>query len=39
MGLDNGLVPNSRQAIIWINDCPVQGRTYAAQDGDQLMAR
>ena len=30
IGLDNGLVPNRRQAIIWTNDCLVYWRIYAS---------
>ena len=35
-GLDNGLVPNRRQAIIWTNADPVYWRIYAALWGDEL---
>ena len=31
IGLDNGLTPNRRQAIIWTNADPIQWRIYAAQ--------
>ena len=30
IGLDNGLAPNRRQAIIWINDDLVYWRIYAS---------
>ena len=36
-GLDNGLVPNRRQAIIWTNADPIQWRIYAALGGDGLI--
>ena len=36
IGLDNGLAPNRRQAIIWTNDDPVQQWIYAALGGDEL---
>ena len=32
-GLDNGLAPNKRQAIIWTNADPVHWRIYAALGG------
>ena len=35
-GLDNGLAPNRRQAIIWTNDDPVQRRIYALLDLNEL---
>ena len=35
VGLDNGLVPNRRQAIIWTNAEPIHWRTYAALEGGQ----
>ena len=36
MGLDNGLVPFRRQAIIWTNAEPIHWRIYAALGGDEL---
>ena len=36
IGLDNGLVPMRRQAIIWINDDPIHWRLYATLGGDEL---
>ena len=37
-GLDNGLAPNRRQAIIWTNVDPIHWRIYAALGGgDELM--
>ena len=36
IGLENGLVPNRRQAIIWTNADPIQWRIYAAMGGDEL---
>ena len=38
VGLDNGLVPNRRQAIIWTNADPIHWRIYAALRGDELTA-
>ena len=35
-GLNNGLVPNKRQAIIWTNAGPIHWRIYAALGGDEL---
>ena len=35
-GLDNGLAPNRRQAIIWANADPIHWRIYAALGGDEL---
>ena len=35
-GLDNGLVPNRRQAIIWTNADPIHGCIYAAPGGEEL---
>ena len=35
-GLDNGLVPNRRQAIIWSNADPIHWGIYAALGGDEL---
>ena len=35
MGLDNGLAPNRRQAIIWTNADPNHWRIYAALGGDE----
>ena len=37
IGLDNGLAPNRRQAIIWTNAQPIHGRIYAALGGDELI--
>ena len=37
-GLDNGLVPYMRQAIIWTNADPILLRMYAALGGDALMS-
>ena len=37
-GLDNGLAPNTRQAIIWTNDDTVHWRVYAALGGDELVS-
>ena len=34
IGLNNGLVSNGRQAIIWTNAEPIYWRTYAALGGD-----
>ena len=36
VGLDNGLAPNRRQAIIWTNADPIHGLTFAALGGDEL---
>ena len=36
ISLDNGLVPNRRQAIIWTNANSIQWRIYAALGGDDL---
>ena len=36
IGLDKGLAPNKRQAIIWTNADPIRWRIYAAQGGDAL---
>ena len=36
-GLDNGLAPNRRQAIIWTNVGPIHWRIYAALGGDELI--
>ena len=33
IGLDNGLVPNKRQAIMWTNADPIHWRIYAALGG------
>ena len=35
IGLDNGLVPNMRQAIIWTNDDSIHWRIYAVLGGDK----
>ena len=37
IGLDNGLAPNRRQAIIWTNADPVHLRIHAAQGRDELI--
>ena len=39
IGLDNGLAPNRRQAIIWTNADPVHWRIYAALGGDEYQVR
>ena len=36
IGLDNGLAPNKRQAIIWTNANPIHWRIYAALAGDEF---
>ena len=36
VGLDNGLAPDRRQAIIWTNADPIHWRIYAALGGDKL---
>ena len=36
IGLDNGLAPNRRQAIIWTNADPVDWRIYAALGDAEL---
>ena len=36
IGLDNGLAPNRRQAIIWTNADPIHWRIYAALGRDGL---
>ena len=36
IGLDNGLAPNRRQAIIWTNADPIHWRIYAALGGDEF---
>ena len=36
IGLDNGLVPNRREAIMWTNTDPIHWRIYAALGGDEL---
>ena len=38
IGLDNGLAPNRRQAIIWANADPIDLHIYAALGGDGLIA-
>ena len=38
IGLGNGLVPNRRQAIAWINDDLVYWTIYAALGGDELTS-
>ena len=38
IGLDNGLAPNRRQAIIWTNADPIHWRIYAALgEGDEFL--
>ena len=37
IGLNNGLTPNRRQAIIWTNAHPIHWRIYAELGGDGLM--
>ena len=37
-GLDNGVAPNRRQAIIWTNTGPFHLHIYAALGGDELIA-
>ena len=39
IGLDSGLAPNSRQAIIWTNADPIHWHIYAALGGDELRKR
>ena len=39
IGLDNGLTPNGRQAIIWTNAAPILWRIYAALGGDELNSK
>ena len=39
IGLDNGLAPNRRQAIICTNTDPIHWRIYAALGGDELYER
>ena len=36
IGLDNGLAPKRRQAIIWTNADPIHWRIYAALGVDEL---
>ena len=36
IGLDNGLAPNKRQAIIWTNGDSIHWRIYATLGGDTL---
>ena len=38
MGLYNGLVPNTQQAIIWTNAYPIHWRIYAALGVDELIS-
>ena len=35
--IDNGLVPNRRQAIIWTNTDLIHWHIYAALGGDELQ--
>ena len=37
IGSGNGLVPNRRQAITWINGDPIHWCIYASLEGDELM--
>ena len=37
IGLDNGLAPNRRQAIIWTNVYLIHWRKYATLGGDELI--
>ena len=37
IGLDNGLTPNRRQAIIWTNADPIHWRIYAALGRDEFI--
>ena len=37
IGLDNGLAPNRRQAIIWIDANPIRWRIYAVAGGNELI--
>ena len=39
IGLDNGLAPNRRQAIIWTNADPIHWRIYAAPWWDESQVR
>ena len=36
IGLDNGLAPNRRQAVIWTNADPIHWRIYLALGGEEL---
>ena len=36
ISLDNGLAPNTWQAIIWTNADPINWRIYATLGGDEL---
>ena len=38
IGLDNGMAPNRRQAIIWTNADPVHSRICAALGPDELTS-
>ena len=37
-GLDNGLAPNRRQAILWTNAATIHWRIHAAPGGDEKNA-
>ena len=37
IGLDIGLAPNRRQAIIWTNADPIHWHIYGALEGDEFM--
>ena len=39
IGLDKGLAPNRRQAIILTNADPIHWRIYAALVGDEIIIR
>ena len=39
IGLDKGLTPNRRHAIIWTNATPILWRIYAAPGGDELNSK
>ena len=36
ISLDNGLVPNRRQVIIWTNADPINWRIYSSLGADEL---
>ena len=38
IGLDNGLAPNWRQAIVWTNAEPIHWLIYEELGGDELIA-
>ena len=39
LGLDSGLAPNRRQAIIWTNAGPIHWRIYTALGGNELKGK